>query len=58
MGYTILELEESVKYISQEIIAAESISCPVLRNLSIRYLSHLCRKAMNKLAKEKSKALQ
>ena len=58
MGTEVEELERAIEYISKEIENCRSISCPSLRAISLRYLSHLRIRAMNKLAEARTKALQ
>ena len=58
MEVEIQELEKAIQYITHEIESCEAISCPSLKAISIRYLTYLRQKAMNKLAIEKNKALR
>ena len=58
MEEEIEELEKAIQYITNEIESCKTISCPTLQSISIRYLTYLRQKAMNKLAIEKTKALR
>ena len=58
MEVEIQELEKAIQYITHEIESCEAISCPSLKAISIRYLTYLRQKAMNKLTIEKAKTLR
>ena len=58
MEVEIENLEKAIQYITHEIESCKTISCPPLQAISIRHLTYLRQKAMNKLAIEKTKALR